>query len=96
MGMETYSLYSFSNNYLLLFAIYYGILGSLLFASGFLWMIAGLGSRNRAFVLAGIVMFSVTMGAFVNVRTWSYVFIVVLMEKLHREQNREEPPPAVL
>jgi hypothetical protein len=71
------SVYSFTANFLIMFFVYYGILGSVLFIAGIITFFRRLHSKNWIFITISIFIFSQAMGAFVGARTWSYIFIIL-------------------
>ena len=79
IGFKKYEVYSSSCNFIALFISYYGVLGGVLFLVGFIVLLRRLGIGNGMFVTLSILIFSQTMGAFVGLRTWGFVFIVVLV-----------------
>ena len=68
-------------NFLMLFISYYGILGGSLFIVGLIALIKRLKIKNGMFVTLSIVIFSQTMGGFVGLRTWGYIFIILLVAR---------------
>jgi hypothetical protein len=62
-----------------LFVIYYGVLGGLLFGVGFLALMRGLERRYQVGSLILVGGFGQAMGAFVGVRFWLFVFMVLLV-----------------
>ena len=63
----------------MLFISYYGILGGGLFVAGFVVLLRRLKIGNGIFMTLSILIFSQTMGGFVGLRSWGYVFIVALV-----------------
>jgi hypothetical protein len=79
VGVRRDDAYAAGSNFLALFISYYGLLGGVLFVVGFIVLLRRLGVGNKMFVALTILIFSQTMGAFVGLRTWGYIFIVALV-----------------
>ncbi|MDA3822501.1 MAG: hypothetical protein PF450_07840, partial [Bacteroidales bacterium] len=79
IGFKTYDVYSANCNFLMIFISYYGVLGGVLFIGGFVTLIRRLEIGNGMFITLSILIFSQTMGSFVGLRTWGYVFIIALV-----------------
>lgn len=79
VNVTTFNLHSFTANYLILLIIYYGILGSTLFILAFIIFCKRLKVPNILFVITSICIFSQTMGGFVGVRVWAYIYIILLV-----------------
>ena len=84
IGFKRYDVYNSGCNFLMLFVSYYGVLGGVLFVLGFIALLKRLNSVNGMFITVAILIFSQTMGAFVGLRTWGYMFIVVLVASYSR------------
>jgi len=74
-------------NFLSLFISYYGLLGGLLFIAGFIFLVRRLEIKGGIFITLTILLFSQTMGAFVGLRTWGYIFIILLVASYYRPAN---------
>ena len=79
VGVRRDDPYAAGCNFLMLFICYYGILGGGLFIVGFIALLRRLKIGNGMFVTLSIIIFSQTMGAFVGLRTWGYIFIILLV-----------------
>lgn len=79
VGVIRKDAYAAGCNFLMLFISYYGILGGGLFLVGFIVLLRQLKIGNGMFVTLSILIFSQTMGAFVGLRVWGYVFIILLI-----------------
>ena len=71
-------------NFLMLFIAYYSILGGGLFIVGLIALLRRLKIGNGMFVTLSIIIFSQTMGGFIGLRTWGYVFIIALVASYPR------------
>lgn len=84
VGVRRNDVYAAGCNFLALFISYYGVLGGVLFVVGFMALLRRLEIKNGMFVTLSILIFSQTMGGFVGLRTWGYVFIVALVASYSR------------
>jgi hypothetical protein len=66
-------------NALAIFISQYGLVGSFLFIFSFISLIRTLRIKNTLFILVAIIIFSQIYGGFIDVRTWSYIFIIILV-----------------
>ena len=87
IGFKVYRVYDSNANFLSLFISYYGVLGGLLFIAGFRSLVRRLEIEKGIFIILTILLFSQTMGAFVGLRTWGYIFIVLLVASYYKPVN---------
>lgn len=85
IGFKRYDVYSASSNILMSFITYYGILGGCLFVAGFIALLRRLEIGHGTFIALSVLIFSQTMGAFVGLRIWGYIFIILLIASYARE-----------
>jgi hypothetical protein len=78
-------------NALCIFISQYGLVGSSLFILSFISFIRSLRIKNALFILVAVLIFSQTYGGFIDVRTWSYIFIIMLvayhLSKIQAQQS---------
>jgi hypothetical protein len=92
VGVRKNDVYAAGCNFLMLFISYYGIVGGGLFIAGFIAFLRQLKIRNGMFIMLSIVIFSQTMGSFVGLRTWGYIYIILLAancSKFYVKTSRE-------
>jgi hypothetical protein len=87
IGYRINRVYDANINFLSLFISYYGLLGGLLFIGGFIFLVGRLEIKGGMFIALTILLFSQTMGAFVGLRTWGYIFIILLVASCYRPVN---------
>lgn len=90
LRFKVYDVHAVSANFLMLFIMYYGILGGCLFIVGFIALVRRLKIKKWMFTTIAILIFSQTMGAFVGLRTWGYIFIVLLVASYSRYSSYSE------
>ena len=76
LDVKYYSIYSFSTNIIMSYFIYFGLLGGILFGIGLYVFIKRLKIPMIKLTFIIFVMFSQTMGGFVSMRPWGYLFII--------------------
>jgi len=87
IGYKISRVHDANTNFLSLFISYYGVLGGLLFIAGFRSLVKRLELGKGIFITLAILLFSQTMGAFVGLRTWGYIFIVLLVASHYTPVN---------
>ena len=87
IGYKINRVHDANTNFLSLFISYYGVLGGLLFVAGLRYLVKRLEIEKGIFITCTILLFSQTMGAFVGLRTWGYIFIVLLVANHYKPVN---------
>jgi hypothetical protein len=68
-------------NFVSLFFCYYGLLGSFTFIVLLLCLMRSIEVNHKKFVFIMIIVFGFTMGAFVGLRTWMFIFSLFLISQ---------------
>lgn len=76
IDVKYFSVYSFSTNIIMSFFIYYGVLGGILFGFGIYIFIKRQKIEQIKYLFIIFIMYSQTMGGFVSMRPWGYLFII--------------------
>lgn len=85
LGYTVNTVFDVNANYLLTFIMYFGLVGGIIFIAAFGKLITALGVRNWWFVLGCNMIMSQTIGSFEGARTWTIIFLILIVERKSSE-----------